>query len=140
MPCIISAIGVLIHGISVRIHLSLYQFFAQLTLQHAGIKNRHLAAHYGKCQVVSVASATISRQRTDAIRMRQSTRFSVYLAPCLWSCHLMRQRTINASYRKVLHEHRMNTLILIPIHENRRQCLRRKMIVSTQTTPIMHDQ
>lgn len=134
------AIEVLIHGISVRTHISLYQFFAQSTLQYTCIKDRHLAAHHGKCQVVSVVSAAITRQRTDAIRMRQSTRLSVYLASCLGSCHLMCQRTINASYRKVLHKHRVNTLILIAIHENRRQCLRRKMIVSTQATPIVYNQ
>ena len=140
MPCINIAIEVLIHGISVRIHMSLYQFLAQSALQHAGIEDRHLAAHYGKCQVVSIASATITCQRTDAIRMRQSTRLGMYLAPCLWSRHLMSQRTINACNRQVLHEHGMNTLILIAIHENCRQCLRRKMIVGTQATPIVYNQ
>lgn len=62
MPCINIAIGVLIHGISVSTHTSLYQFLAQSALQHAGIKDRHLTTHYGKCQVVSVASAAITCQ------------------------------------------------------------------------------
>lgn len=55
------AIEILIHGISVRIHMSLYQFLAQPTLQHACVKNRHLAAHHGESQVVPVASTAITR-------------------------------------------------------------------------------
>ena len=46
----------------VKSDTSLNKFLAQPALQYAGIEDRHLAAHYGKCQVVSVASTTITRQ------------------------------------------------------------------------------